>query len=238
MILGGLWVLYLGAGAAHAQDAEPVWGGGGEVDTNYRYLWRGLLLSDKAAIQPSAWLWFMDGEFLLWSSLPLPGDDAALLELDPVLSWTFYAGSVEIAPALTGYLYPNAEGSSGEIAVGVTVPAGMFSVYTNQTLDFVVAPGAWYGSVGGTIAPPISDSVSLEGKVDLSFASGGYNGYYTGVSRAGVNTVGVSLGSTITFGAFYLRPHAEMAYWLDKELATAVGTPLPFNVGLALGLDY
>ena len=90
MVLIGAWVLAAGMQAARADDlpAEPSWGGGGEVDTNYRYLWRGFYFSDMPAIQPSAWLWFLDGELSVWASLPLPGDDAAL-ELDPALSWTF-----------------------------------------------------------------------------------------------------------------------------------------------------
>lgn len=239
VLAGAVWaVLGWGIGAARAQDAEPSWGGGGEVDTNYRYLWRGFYFSDMPAIQPSAWVWFLDGELSLWASLPLPGDEAALLELDPALAWTFYAGSVEIAPAVTGYLYPGDSGNTVELSVGATVPAGeIFSVYTTQVFDVVAAKG-WYGNVGWSLAPAIGERVELEGKVELGFASASYHDYYAGVEKGGMSTAMVGVGATATFGAFYVRPHAELAYWFNEELAEAAGARVPFNAGLALGLDY
>lgn len=228
--------LFLGATLAQAEDEEATWGAGGEVDTNYRYLWRGLYLSDLPAIQPSAWLWWGDGTLSLWSSIPLPGDSTAVFELDPSLEWAFHAGPVNITPSVVGYLYPGDMGSSSaEGILTVDVPVGPLSIYTSHAFDFIVVPGSWYGTIGASIEQELPADLTVDGKAELAFADGRFNGqsWVLNESVTGAESINLGLGVKWSRGPFYIRPHGEFGAWLQEKAPTR----LPFNAGIALGID-
>lgn len=221
---------------AFAEEEEPVWGGGVEADTNYRYLWRGLRLSDQPVIQPSGWLWWGDGTLSLWASIPTPGDETAILELDPSVEWAFHAGDVNITPSVVGYVYPGDMGSStAEGIVTVDVPIGPLSLYTSHAFDFLLVPGSWYGTVGLSVEQELPANLTVDGKLELAAADAAFNGqsYVLNRSITTVDSLTMGVGVAWAYGAFYVRPHGEFSAWLPKEAPV----PLPYNVGLALGLD-
>jgi hypothetical protein len=227
-----LWIA-----VALAQEATV--GGGGEVDVNLNYVWRGLVFSDGPVIQPYASIWFLDGEFSLWASQALlPSDETAIFELDPAFVWTFYAGPLELTPGLTGYLYPTSFGDSSlEGALTVAYPVGIFSIYTAHNFDLLAAPGAWYGTLGASLEAELPASLWVGSKLEFALASSTYNDFYLGVKKTGLETVGLGAEVGWAPNAFYARIHGETAYWFDSELAEASGQALPVNVGLAVGFE-
>ncbi len=222
---------------AFAQD-EPEWGGGVEVDTNLRYLWRGLVFSDLPVVQPSGWLWWKDGQISLWTSVPMPGDESAIFEMDPAAQWTFYLGPVELTPALTGYVYPTDIGAStAEAGATLAIPVGPVSFYTGHSVDLIAAPGGWYGTVGIGLEQELPASFVVDAKVEGAFGGARYNDFYLGVSKTAVDTVMAGMGVGWSYNFFYVRAHGEVARWVAPSLVTATGRPTPVNVGLALGID-
>lgn len=226
-------IFTLWAAAALAQD-EASWGEGAEVDTNARYVWRGIDFSSGPVVQPSAWLWFGGGELSLWTSLPI--QDNSDFELDPAFAWTFETEHISIVPSVTGYFLPGV-GNTAEVGLELDVPLGPISIVTTHALDVWGSKGGWYGTLGAGVEHALGETLSLDAKAEVAACNAGFTRYNLGIEHAGLHGINAGAGLTFAPNLFYVRLHGELSALLNSEAATANGRQVPWNVGLAIGID-
>ena len=214
-----------------------------EADFASRYVWRGLALSDGPVLQPSVWASFAGFTLTPWANIALHEDSArvGLDELDFTLDYSRDFSDLTVKPSFSTYLYPNQADASptGELAVALSYPVGPISVLTDQSVDLIATPGAYFGDAGLSIENELARNLSVEASLRVGWASARFNDANLGVNRAALNMGGADLAlSWSPGGLFYLRPHAALSVILDRELRAAVASPLLIAGGLAIGREF
>src|ERR1700674_2064448 len=98
----------------HVQDRGFTTGGG--ADFNTVYMWRGIVLDNRAAVQPSLWVSGHGLNFTAWSSVALasrPGDQR-LGAIDLTLTYTGTWKKLTVEPTLEAYQHPGSEQIGGQ----------------------------------------------------------------------------------------------------------------------------
>jgi len=204
---------------------------GAQVDLFSSYVWRGLSLTNKPVVQPSAYLAFPAGSASVtvggWASIDIgeyddPDDDISegggvgsfnLTEFNPYAEVAFPAGKATITGGVVGYIYPN--------DFGLTDEANTWEVYGKVGFDVPLAPeisvyydidkinGAYIqGAVGHTL--PLNEKLGLElgGLVGFSAGQGvpdsGDDSW--NFSDDGLTHVDLSAGLPLTAGMFSITP--------------------------------
>jgi hypothetical protein len=214
-----------------------------EADLVSRYVWRGLALSDGPVLQPSVWASFAGFTLTPWVNVALHEDSAraGLNELDLALDYSRDVFDLTVDPSFAMYLYPNQADAAptGELAVALSYPVGPISIFTNQSVDLIATPGAYFGDAGLSIESELARNLSVEASVRAGWASARFNDANLGVNRAALNMGGADLALTWSPGGwFYLRPHGALSVLFDPELRAAVTSPLLITGGLAIGREF
>jgi len=107
------------------------------MDVNSRYVWHGIVLSQGAVAQPSAWVSAYGLKFSVWSNLVLEDEvnRRQFNEVDVVCGYGLEFGKLSFEPSFALYLYPNQPDapSTGELALKVSYALGALRVFTNHS---------------------------------------------------------------------------------------------------------
>lgn len=255
VVVGTLVVLAAsGAGRAQGIDPPPLpppageepdpaapWSYGVEADFNRRYLWNGLTYNRGLVVQPDAWASRKGLTLEFWGSQVASELDGNVKQLTTVLIATYERTTrrVTFKPSLSAYLYPDdpVQPDTLEAAVALAYDVGPLSVETRHLLDLVQYGGAYFGAIGLAREGPLSSRVTGRAEGWLGWATAAYHEAYAGVRKGGPTYAGVEGSLTITFGRFYVRPHASAGAILMRELREVVDER-PVNGGLAVGVSF
>jgi hypothetical protein len=238
--------LWLGLSAyAEAQEEEPPQRTveyGFETDMSSRYLFRGVPFSQEPVSQLTAWTSFSGVSFYAFGNVLLkrePGQND-FNELDFGASYSRELGPLTLEPAFDAYVFrvpaPRRPPHTLEGAVKASCPLGPIEAFTNQTVDLVFNPGAYYAEAGLSFERAFSTSASIEAVLTFAWASSRFNSAHVGLPLGGFNHVGILLSLTyIPRERFYLRPHFELASFAMSPLGPHLAEPTVGSFGLAFG---
>jgi hypothetical protein len=215
-----------------------------EADFNSRYLWRGIAYSKGPVFQPSFWVKHGNSTVSLWSNLVLNNEPkrGQFDQLFFTVSHELVFDRWRLEPAIQGYTWRGLRGESSattaEVSVKLTRAIGPFRVVTSSTVDIASYRGAFIADAGlewGRAAR----QWQLEASAITAWANSAFNRTYVGVDRNALNYLQFTVSATRkSKRGWYLRPHAEAAIVLSKEIARALNDRVLGNVGLAFGREF
>ncbi len=228
--------------AAQVKEDRPV-SFAFEVDVSSHYLWRGFVVNNGPVLQPLASLSVHDFTLNLWSNFVLEedGHQGKFTEVDPSLDYYVQWGRLEIQPSFEYFFYPNLTDSSstGELSVWFAYPVGPVRIFTDQVVDVVRYPGAYFGDIGVDFERDLLSRLKLTTSATLAWATAKYNDANAGVAKASLNAFYWDFGFVYEpFKFFYLRPHMQVSVLLDPDLRRASLDPTVVSGGLALGMSF
>ena len=244
-LLLALSVLAFVAGPAGAQSGQqgveaseehPTAAWAFDLDYNSRYIWYAIPFSRGPVLQPSVTLHRSKLSFNVWSNLNLTGGDhPRCSEVDLTAAYDASVGKLSIEPAFAGYLYPNQTGSTAMAYVRVAYPlVGNLSVFSEQTVDVAIFPGAYFGNVGLVLDRPLGGRASWDVSSAVDWANALFNQTYVGPSIGGVSSVQSDVGFTYQMTEhFAIRPHLEVSALLPKRLRQAALSGTTVNPGVS-----
>ena len=237
-------VATLPAGAA-AQPPSAGWTWSAEADVVSRYVWRGIPYSDGAVVQPSTWVSGHGVTFTVWSNLVV-ADAINRGTFDQVFvtaAWQKTIGRLRVEPALQGYSSKSAGGAGNattvEVAARVSVAAGSFRVFSNQTVDIATFAGDYVGDAGVSRALALARRLELTAQASAAWASASFNNDYVGVRAGAMNYAAAGGALTLNLGRhWYVRPHVEAYRLIDNRVRRAIGSTIIAAGGVAVGRAY
>lgn len=186
-----------------------------ETDVVSRYIWRGIALSEGAALQPSLWAarggWTASG----WFNMGLKDPGAGRVdEVEWALRRTWELGPYEVDPGLLYHSYPNREDirDTVEISLRLARRIGAFQVFVLGDADVDQYPGLGFGEVGVEAEAPWRAGVAVEARVWTGGGSPEFNEFYFGPRSWEWNFAAAELAFPWRRGRFTFRPHASYSY--------------------------
>ena len=210
------------------------------LDLNALYIWRGMAWSQGAVLQPSAWTNLLGYNLMIWANYPLSRESgrAGFNELDFFVQGTTARRAFNVVPGLNLYSYPGSaeeDPSTAELTMTFYIPVGPVWIYQENNLDIAAYVGAYYAEFGLEMGNSLSETLSWEASLSLSYASADFNQAYLDVSQAALTAVGLHFGGEIRVaGAFGLRPHIEVCRLLQDFMRGDSGSPWRANIGLSI----
>lgn len=232
----GIGCFCLLANAGHTQKLSFEY----EASIRSGYVWRGIVLDGKPAVQSSTTALFGPLSFNVWSTgrtlraAVLAGSD----EVDYGLSYEANIGSVGLTHSLTFYSYSSESGNENSIeaGLGATLEVAGLTLFANQYLDIWAASGGFYSELGAAHERDLSEAWSLDATVTLGWGSSAFNAYNLGVARSAWNAVACEIGFTYRLKrGFYLRPSLAASMLIDRQLRDAAERPDNLIFGIAFG---
>ncbi len=211
--------------------------GGVETDANSRYVWRAIDQGSGPVLQPSVWGSVSNLTLSLWGNVAATG----LTELDPALSYSAEWQGFSFEPSFACYLFPAEPDPFGtaELSLNAARPLGPVEVFSDHSLDVVGYPGAYFGDIGLSFAPQLTENLEAGANAYVGWATAQFNEECLGVRRAALNCV--EAGASLTWSPLrllYLRPHVAASLLLDAGLRAATERPFNLTAGLAVGRDF
>ena len=206
---------------------------------------RGFLISDRPVLQPETWLGWGGTELSLWSSFTLAqttdGSRPQIVELELTRRQTW--GRLVLGPAVRAFLYHDplspASTRSVEAWLNLTYDMGPVSLYTNQSVDVLAYPGAYFGEAGIASEHHVSPDVAVGGSLGAGWASAAFNDAYAGIATAALDRLSVQAWLTAR-----LRPHltigprVELSTIVDPAVRAQLAHPTYLLLGLTTGLEH
>jgi hypothetical protein len=226
----------------HAQDQG--FGIGGEADFNSVYVWRGIVLDNRAAVQPSFWVSGYGFDLTAWGSLALASrpDDPRLGAADLILTYTRSWKKLTLEPALEAYRHPSSaqigDQKTMEGSLKLSYPDGPLRVFTFHAFDIQAYRGAYFGEAGVSYEGHVTKSVELASRVYSGWASSKFNDAYIGLATNAFELIGAEGSVTFYLKKLYLKPHLEFTRIAARRLRDELSSPSVVNFGLAVGVDF
>ena len=234
---------------ARAQDAEEgkdkALAMGVSVDGVSRYTWRGLVLNDDPALQPSVSLTYGGFTVGVWGSLDLTDSSedlghgyrhGAFSEVDLSLDYEHSFGLVSLSTGLVLYDFPGTGlPNTTELHVGVDADLAVDLSFA-AWYDIAEANG-FYLEAGAAREIGVGKSASLELGATLGWADADWRGFNCGVENSGwmQAELGVILSAPVG-ERVTLRPFTLWSTLLDDEVRAGVDRSDAFVAGF--GFDY
>jgi hypothetical protein len=226
------------------QHRQNQWiGYGAEADFNSAYVWRGIVLDNRVAVQPSFWVSGHGFNFTAWSSLALnsrPGD-SRLGASDLILTYTHRWNKVTLEPGLEAYLQPGSEEigdrKTMEGSLRLSFPVGPLRVFNLNTFDVLAYKGSYFGEAGVSYERLVAKPLEFALVLSSGWASSKFNDAYIGVNKAAFNLVAAHGSLTYNLKTVYIRPHFEFSRIADRQLREELSSPTVLTFGLAIGID-
>jgi hypothetical protein len=221
---------------------EPVVTIGAGTDLVSRYVFRGVALSEGAALQSSVWLSAKDLTLTVWQNLPLARSDGRghVNEWDTSLAWEhpLRAATLELTATHYAYRHQPDVPPTTELSARFTRPVGEYEVYALGTTDVDAYQGAWIAEFGASRAWQLSPRLGLEAAASLLWGNRRFHESNSGASASGIGVVVTSLGLPYDLGhGLVLRPHLEWNALPDHRVSTAVGDNHYLTIGVSVGSD-
>lgn len=225
---------------AWAQDGDR----GVEADVNSRYIWRGMPYSEGPVLQPYAWFTHAGTVASVWSNLEM-GSGARPWEPDQLfftLTREYAQRGWRVEPTFQGYTWRGAPGEANastlELSAKASHPVGAVTLVTVHTLDIASYLGAYVVDAGVARADAVQ-AWKIESNALLTWANGPFNRNYIGTSGGSLNNVQLTVAGLRTSSRrWYVRPHAELVWTLDGDVADLLGRRLRANAGIAVGREF
>jgi len=218
---------------------------GAETDFNSKFVWRGIVLSDKPVIQPTAWISYAGFTFLaednelVGNVLPRVHEHNSYVSLFYRHIWK----KLLVEPMLAGFLERPPPGlydpKTAEFSVRLSYPVGPFRAFTENAFDVVAYPGSYFGEAGMLCGKRLSSKATIAFTGHVGWASAEFNQAYIGVHTAAFNYVGLDGAATYYLKPYlYVRPHFEISDVTERQLRALLPHPAAISVGFAVGLDF
>jgi hypothetical protein len=216
-----------------------------ENDLSSRNFYQGMILSESAVTQPCIWISFHDFTLSEWSNILLTDKDGrGVDESEFILDYEHEFNNLTLAPTLVLYYFPreSSDRITSELNLKISYKLGIFSLFTDNTIDFATFAGAYYGDLGGQLSFEFSDKFSAEATAAICWASPYYNEINWELeSQNGwtVNSFSAEISSTYYVLDFlYLKPHIGAVTVIDKSLKEAAYSESAVFGGLIFGLEF
>jgi hypothetical protein len=218
---------------------------GVEIEFSSGHADRGIVISDRAVVQPVTWVSGHQATFSVWSSLTLAettdGTRPQILELE--LTRAHEWNSLTIGPAVRMFFYrdPLSIYASRSIEgwLYLSYPAGPFRLFTNHSVDVLEYRGAYFGEAGAAYVRRVSQRFKMGGSFAIGWASSTFNDAYAGINKSALNRMSVEgwLTAYVT-PHLYIGPHFEFSTVVDRAVRAELIKPTFFFVGLTTGVEF
>jgi len=221
-------------GAALAEENEPAAPEGitANLDLAYvsKYVWRGFVLNDDPALQPSLTFSHPNGLSLnFWGSLDttdIAGEKNNITEVDYTLNYERSLGKIDLNAGVSYFTYPNVGGEPTAEVYTSACFGGDWSPSLAVNYDFKEIKGT-YLSVGFghdcQLAYSKENPLTLGLSARLGFGTAPYNKGYFGVDKSVFNDFLLSASLPLKINEkLTLTPNISYAAFLDRDLKTSV----------------
>lgn len=214
-----------------------------ELDSNSKFVYRGVEHQDKFVLQPNASVSAFGLRGALFNNVTLNPDGSAekLDETHVSLRYDIGAMGFNITPGVKYYRNWN-EGMNDttEVSLGFSYTLlGMVGIYSTHYIDVVEDFGKYYGNVGAAFKFDILPLIGAEGYMDLNWQKP-----YFGDSSDFTFPYSLNVGAAVKFKPMpfvYIKAHADATIVLDgdtKDMIDAMGRDSNIlYFGLAVGLQ-
>ena len=216
-----------------------------ENDLSSRNFYQGMILSESAVTQPGIWISFHSFTLTQWSNVLLTDKDGlGADESDFILDYEYEFNNLILAPELILYYFPkeSSDRITSEFNLKVSYKLGIFSFFTDNTIDFATFAGSYFGDLGGQLSFEFSEKFSAEAIVAICWASPYYNEINWELEPQNgwtFNSFSADISSTYyIFDFLYLKPHIGAVTVIDKILKKTAYTESTVFGGLAIGLEF
>ncbi len=227
--------------------AAPVWLAG-DVTFQSKYIWRGAVFNDAAVLQPWAAAGIGGAAVTVWGNMDMTDKNSWLdgteeqdptgkfTEIDLILNYSEQLGPIALTAGFNKYWYPNT--SYSETAASELTLAAGYSLLLNPTVTVALsledAEGIYTG-LGLSHSVAISGLVSAGASLNLGYGDEKHNGYYYGVSEAGLADLTLGLSVPVSFPCgLTATPMLEYASLVKSEISDVFEEPSNVRGGLSL----
>lgn len=228
-------------------SASPVWLAG-DATFQSKYIWRGIVFNDGGVLQPWVATGIGGAAVTMWGNMDLSDKNTWLddekeqdptgkfTEIDLILNYSEQLGPVALTAGYNKYWYPNTSYSE-TAASELTLVAGcstLLSPTLTMALSLEDAEGL-YTALGLSHSIALQGCLSAGATLNLGYGDEKHNGYYYGVTKAGLTdlTIGVSAPIAFPFG-LTATPMLEYSSLLDSEISDVFAEPSNLRGGLSL----
>ena len=212
---------------------------GAEIDSNSGYVWRGIVLSHRPVMQPSAWISASGFTFTAWRNFLLADES----ETDLTLTYSRQWKKLTIEPTAEYYLnHPPAgayDPNTMELALKLSYPAGPLRLFTDHAFDAITYRGSYFGQAGLTYEGRLTKRTEVAASFCAGWGSSKFNQVNIGLDKRAFNFVG--LDGSLTYYLrphLYFRPHVEFSNITDRQLRGYLSSPTFINGGFSMGVDF
>jgi hypothetical protein len=213
---------------------------GAEVVQTSRYVWRGIALSDGPVTQPSLWVSRSKLTGELWSNFDLK-DARRCNEVDFTLTYAAGGRALTVEPSLQLYVCPGVSDAptTEEVLVRLSRPVGPVTLFTRQSVDLLVYPGAYFGEIGVSGERAWGSRTTVEAEGRLGWGSSRFNAAYLETRKTALNYAALDIGVKHSFlHSSYGRVSLGLSQMLDGELRQHTAHPFNLLFGLTVGADF
>lgn len=198
-------------------------GYGMEFDINNQYLWRGISYNKGIVVQPGAWISYNNFTIGLWGSLTSYDlhNSVKRNEVDLYITHNFNISGLDIENSVMYYLYPYQEDSpaTAEYCLGISYPAGNFTLDSKFTIDILQYKEAYFVEHGITYDYKLADKLYLTSSLSMGWASAKYNENYVGISKPTLSILSTDLSLSYQPAVYFnIKPHIQLNRIIDKDL--------------------
>jgi hypothetical protein len=216
---------------------------GAEADFNSRYVWRGIPFSKDAVMQSSVWISASDFTLTLWNNFVLNHEPnhGQVNEFDLTLGYYKEWNKFSIEPSFNYYWYPNQEEApaTGELIVKFAYAINCLELFTNQNIDLIEYPGAYFGDIGIGYTRELNPLLTFESSISLGWGSSKFNDTYLEISKTALNVAQCDIAVTYQpENCIYIRPHIAVSTILDHELKEQLDDSTIVYGGIAIGKEF
>jgi hypothetical protein len=218
---------------------------GVEIGLSSGHADRGIVISDRPAVQPFTWVSGSVATLSVWSSFPLgeatDGSRPQILDLELTRAHEWRNFTIE--PAIRMFLYRDLLSLYGSRSIegwlNLSYHAGPLRLFTNQSVDVLAYKGAYFGEAGIAFDRRLSPRVKVGGSFKTGWASSTFNDVYVGIDKAALNLTGAEGQLTV-----YVKPHVyigpsfEFNTTINRAVRAALAHPTMFFVGLVTGVEF
>jgi hypothetical protein len=217
-----------------------------EIELSSGHADRGLVISDRAVVQPVTWVSAGVTTLSLWSNFTLAettdGSRPQILEIEATHAHEWR--NLTIAPAIRMYFYRdpvniffNSRSLEGWLYLSYDV--GPVRLVANNSLDVLTYKGAYFGDAGVEIDRRMSQRIELGGSFKTGWASSTFNDAWFGIDRSAFHLITVESWLTAYVKRpLYIRPYFQFSTIVDGAMRAELTRPTLFFVGLATGVEF
>jgi hypothetical protein len=184
---------------------------GVDVDFVSHYVFRGIQMTEKSALQPDVWFAMGPVTLKVWGSMPLEEgpNEKRFTELRYSGSYAASWGKFGLTTTLTQFEYPDtSRPDTAEAQLTITYPYKNFVFFANNILDFQDMAGGYACEFGFLYNQKVAPKLVGDAAVLAVYTNNKYTEAITGVNDEGIFALAADIGLTYDLSCgYYIRPH-------------------------------